>query len=178
MSDVQSPPARDLKETRASPVPRALRAPFTLVDGFLPEAEAAAMRAHFDAHFGQPERHQPAARRLWKFVRAGLYTCICGPARKDDAHALIACLPRPGSPAGRRSGSASATSPGLSTACMSTGCAPGIRNDSTKTHGFGFVYSLTRDKRRARGNNHIFKEGNHSAPPADQAKSPDLASTT
>lgn len=163
MSDAESAPAPALNEPRPAPpaaaVPPPLREPFTLVDSFLPEADAAAMRACIDAHFSEPGRHQPATHQVWNYWYVpGLYTYLrTGPERIMPQALIAAFHTRLARWAHERLGLGHVTWPYLS--LYVDGCAQGIHNDSTNGR-FGFVYSLTRDDRHSRGGQTIvFKEG-------------------
>jgi hypothetical protein len=163
MSDAGSAPGLEPGETKAPPAraasPPPLREPFTLVDSFLPEADAAAMRACVEAHFGEPARHQPATHQLWNYWYVpGLYTYLRTSPERIMPRALIAAFhTRLARWAHDRLGLGHVTWPYLS--LYVDGCGQGIHNDSTNGR-FGFVYSLTRDDRHSRGGQTIvFKEG-------------------
>jgi hypothetical protein len=163
VNDATSPGAREVKETPAPSsgiaVPPPLREPFTVVDSFLPEADAAAMRAAIDAHFGDPMRHQPGTHQVWNYWYVpGLYTYLRTSPDKIMPRALVAAFQdRLLRWAKERLGLGHVTWPYLS--LYVDGCAQGIHNDSTNGR-FGFVYSLTRNDRHSRGGETIvFKEG-------------------
>jgi hypothetical protein len=163
MSDAESAPAPVLDQThRPAPVaasPAALREPFAVVDSFLPEAEATAMRAAIDAHFSDPGRHRPDTHQIWNYWYVpGLYTYLRTSPEKIMPRALAASFQdRLVRWAQERLGLGHVTWPYLS--LYVDGCGQGIHNDATNGR-FGFVYSLTRNDRHSRGGETIvFKEG-------------------
>lgn len=163
VTDTKSAPAREVEGVRAEPgevaAASALRKPFAVFDGFLPEADALAMRGHFDAHFNQPERHHPTTHQIWNYWYVpGLYTYLRTLPEKLMPRPLAAAFhARLSQWAHDRLGLGHVTWPYLS--LYVDGCAQGIHNDSTNGR-FGFVYSLTRNDRHSRGGETIvFKEG-------------------
>ncbi len=56
---------------------------YLVVDEFMPDADAAAMRAAIEAHFANPARHLPATHMVWNYWYVpGLYTyCAPSPTR-------------------------------------------------------------------------------------------------
>ena len=163
MSDADTAPEPRLDEPHMPPPaaapPPTLRAPFAVFDSFLPDAEAMAMRAAFDAHFSNPGGHRPEVHQIWNYWYVpGLYTYLRTNPQKLMPRALIdAFHARLTGWANRRLGLGHVTWPYLS--LYVDGCGQGIHNDSTNGR-FGYVYSLTRDARHSRGGQTIvFKEG-------------------
>lgn len=163
MTDTKSAPAREAEQVQAGPgevaTASALREPFAVFDSFLPEADALAMRGHFDAHFSNPQGHQPPTHQLWNYwYIPGLYTYLRTSPEKIMPRDLVEAFhQRLTRWAHERLGLGHVSWPYLS--LYVDGCAQGIHNDSTNGR-FGFVYSLTRNERQSRGGQTIvFKEG-------------------
>jgi hypothetical protein len=163
VTDTKSPPAREVEQATAAAAEietsSALRTPFAVFDSFQPEADAAAMRAAFDAHFSNPGSHRPDVHQIWNYwYIPGLYTYLRTSPEKLMPRPLVAAFhQRLTRWAQERLGLGHVTWPYLS--LYVDGCAQGIHNDSTNGR-FGFVYSLTRDDRHSRGGQTIvFKEG-------------------
>lgn len=54
-----------------------LRERFLLVDDFLPQERAVAMRADIDAHFDRPAEHKPDTHQVWNYwFVPGSYTYL------------------------------------------------------------------------------------------------------
>ena len=159
MNDLAATPARAPEQPLRAAVPPPLREPFTVVDSFLPEADAEAMRAAFDAHFGNPARHRPETHQVWNYWYVpGLYTYLRTSPEKIMPRPLIASFQeRLTRWAKERLGLGHVTWSYLS--LYVDGCQQGIHNDATNGR-FGFVYSLTRNDRHSRGGETmVFKEG-------------------
>jgi len=123
---------------------------YLVVDEFMPEGEAAAMRAAIEAHFADPARHMPATHMVWNYWYVpGLYTYL----RADPDKVLGTKLAR--AFYDRLAGWSRETL-GLSEVtwtCLSLyipGCRQAQHNDSANGR-FGFVYSLTRNDRKTEG---------------------------
>jgi hypothetical protein len=124
--------------------------PVIVIDGFLPEDLALAMRRDIDAHFAHPETHRPDSHQVWNYwFVPELYTYLrTDPARilgQDRVAAFHAALREWST---TRLGMAEVTWPYLS--LYVAGCRQGWHNDAVNGR-FGFVYSLTRDARRTIG---------------------------
>lgn len=123
---------------------------YLVVDDFMPDADAAAMRAAIEAHFANPARHLPATHMVWNYWYVpGLYTYL----RAEPDKVLGAKLARAFHD---RLASWSRQTLGLSEvtwSCLSLyipGCRQGQHNNSANGR-FGFVYSLTRNDRKTGG---------------------------
>jgi len=121
-----------------------------IVDDFLPNEFAAAMRADIDAHFSAPFKHRPETHQVWNFwFVPQTYTYlrtqpekVIQRARMDRFMGLL------GAWSSDTLGLARISWPYLS--LYVNGCRQGLHNDA-KNGRFGFVYSLTRNERRSTG---------------------------
>jgi len=132
--------------------------PLLVVDDFLPQELAAAMRADIDAHFATPYNQRPQTHQVWNFwYVVGLYTYLRTQPEKVIARASMerfASLLREWSI--RTLGLATIGSPFLS--FYTSGCRQSLHNDSRNGR-FAFVYSLTRNERRTIGGQTIVFRG-------------------
>lgn len=147
-------PAQDLRKREEPLAPPAAREPFRathqVVDGFLPDDLARAMRAAIDAHFAEPYKQGADAFQVWNYWYVpNLYTYL-----RTFPHKVI---PRPlvdrfqaalTAWAWNFLGMGRVTPPLLS--LYIPGCSQAFHNDSGNGR-FGFVYSLTRNERQTRG---------------------------
>ena len=122
---------------------------FHVVDNFLGEDSAIAMRADIDAHFADPGRHT-ADHQLWNYWYVpNSYTYLRTNPEKvigqDKVDGFVQAL---GRWAAVNLGFASVTWPFLS--LYVPGCSQVLHNDSTNGR-MGFVYSLTRNDRKTIG---------------------------
>lgn len=124
--------------------------PLAVIDNFLPEELAKAMRADIDAHFANPGVHKAETHQVWNYWHVpGLYTYLRTAPEKVIAREKVqAAFNTLGAWATRYLGFGRVTWPYLS--LYVPGCRQGLHNDS-KNGRFGFVYSLTRDVRRTLG---------------------------
>lgn len=139
--------------------PTTFSAPFMIVDDFLPKADADAMRSGIEAHFGQPHLHSPESHQVWNYWHVpGLYTYLRTTPEKVIERALVESFFETLAAWARRTlGLGSVTWPFLS--LYVDGCEQTLHNDSTNGR-FGFVYSLTADRRTTSGGETIvLKEG-------------------
>jgi hypothetical protein len=136
-----------------------MRAPYVVVDDFLPLDVAEAMRGDIDAHFAKYEFHKPETHQVWNYwFVPGLYTYLRTSPEKlikrgrvDDFVKVLSCW------SAEALGLREVTWPYLS--LYVSGCRQNIHNDSENGR-FAFVYSLTRDKRMTTGGETIvMKEG-------------------
>ena len=125
-------------------------APLIVIDGFLPPELALAMRQDIDAHFADPERHNPATHQVWNYwFVPDSYTYLRTAPEKVIERSRIEAFHK-----GLRDwsigmlGMANVTWPYLS--LYVSGCRQNWHNDSVNGR-FGYVYSLTRDTRRTIG---------------------------
>jgi hypothetical protein len=127
-----------------------IRAPYMVIDDFMPASTAQAMRDAAEAHLGNPYRHTPDTHTDWDYWHVpGLYTYLRTRPGKvlgaslADAFATCLC-------------DWSTSTLGLSTVTASylslyvDGCRQGQHNDSGNGR-FAFVYSLTKDHRMSTG---------------------------
>jgi hypothetical protein len=127
-----------------------LGAPIIVVDDFLPAELASAMRRDIDAHFAEPNAHQPETQQVWNYSfisrrDAHLRTL---PERVIGRPLVDAFHQRLRSWSVTTLGMAGVTWPDLS--LYIAGCREEPHNDAL-TGRFGFVYSLTRNERRTIG---------------------------
>jgi Rps23 Pro-64 3,4-dihydroxylase Tpa1-like proline 4-hydroxylase len=126
------------------------RAPYIVVDDFLPADLALAMRADIEAHFAEPGRHRAESHQVWNYwfvpeMYAYLRTTPEKVIRRELVQGFHDAL---------RSWSIELLGLGqVSWPYLSLyvpGCRQGLHNDSANGR-FGFVYSLTRNERRTSG---------------------------
>lgn len=127
-----------------------MRAPYAVVDDFLPFDAAEAMRQDIDAHFGNYESHRPETHQVWNYwFVPGLYTYLRTTPEKlirhDRVENFVQVLRRWSADA---LGFGEVTWPYLS--LYVSGCRQNLHNDAGNGQ-FAFVYSLTRDKRTTTG---------------------------
>jgi hypothetical protein len=159
-----------VKPRAARSVSEPHRAPYIVVDDFLPLDAALAMRKDIEAHFGTPERHKPDTHQVWNYwfvpkmytyLRATPEKVIERPRVQNFYDALLSW-------SSNTLGMAYVTWPYLS--LYVSGCRQGLHNDALNGR-FGFVYSLTPNERKTSGGETIiFHEGdpvrNHLRAPA------------
>ena len=136
-----------------------VRAPYLVIDGFLPGDVALAMRADIDAHFAAPEAHRAETHQVWNYwYIPELYTYLrTTPEKVIDPRRVQRFFVALTDWSMRTLGMGFVTWPYLS--LYVGGCRQSIHNDSTNGR-FGFVYSLTRDKRATIGGETlILREG-------------------
>ena len=136
--------------TKVDTVIETMRAPYTVVDDFLPFDVAEAMRLDIDAHFAKYESHRPETHQVWNYwFVPGLYTYLrTNPEkliRRDRVEKFMQVLRRWSADA---LGLREVTWPYLS--LYVSGCRQNLHNDSENGR-FALVYSLTRDKRMTTG---------------------------
>jgi hypothetical protein len=129
---------------------RTFTAPLAVVDNFLPDDLAKAMRADIDAHFANPGAHKAETHQVWNYWHVpGLYTYLrTAPEKVIGRDKMQAAFNMIGGWATRYLGFGRVSWPYLS--LYTPGCRQQLHNDS-KNGRFGFVYSLTRDARRTLG---------------------------
>jgi Rps23 Pro-64 3,4-dihydroxylase Tpa1-like proline 4-hydroxylase len=136
-----------------------MQTPHLHVDGFLPAAEAEALRGDFDRHFAEPDRHTAEQHQIWNYWHVPpIYTYLRTSPQKviaDDRikhfHARLSAWAR------ETLGMSRVTWPNLS--LYIDGCLQGLHNDSVNGR-FGYVFSLTRNERRTTGGETIvLREG-------------------
>ena len=134
----------------AAPAVAPIRAAFLIVDDFLPQAVAQAMRAAIEAHFANPGRHLPETHMIWNYwFVPGLYTYLrTQPERVFGAALAQAFQSRLTSWCVATLGLGRITWPYLS--LYVDGCRQGLHNDATNGR-FAFVYSLTKNQRQSAG---------------------------
>jgi 2OG-Fe(II) oxygenase superfamily len=126
------------------------RAPYLVIDDFMPTAVAQEMRAAVEAHLGNPYGHSPKTHMDWDYWHVpGLYTYLRTLPEKVIGTRLIEdfhdCLFKWSSETlGLKAAKASYLS------LYVNGCRQNQHNDSTNGR-FGFVYSLTKNSRRTSG---------------------------
>lgn len=156
MTSQADPAGMEAPDEEAAPT---FSTPFLILDDFLLEAEAMAMRRHIDAHFAEPQRHTPDRHQVWNYWHVpGLYTYLRTSPEKVIERALVARFVQALTVwAQYMLGLGHVTWPYLS--LYVDGCEQKLHNDSTNGR-FGFVYSLTRDERKTMGGETIvLKEG-------------------
>ena len=127
-----------------------MRAPYLVIDDFLPAEVAARMRADIDRHFSDPARHRPDTHQIWNYwFVPSLYTYLRTAPEKvlqrADIELFMEVL---SSWSVSRLGLRHVTWPYLS--LYVSGCRQNLHND-TGNGDFAFVYSLTRNDRRSTG---------------------------
>lgn len=131
------------------PMDECLTSRFHVVDNFLPEDSALAMRRDIDAHFEDPAKHD-AGHQVWNYWYVPeTYTYLRTTPEKvisrDKVEAFVDGLSRW---AALNLGFPAVTWPFLS--LYIPGCSQVLHNDSTNGR-MGFVYSLTRNDRKTIG---------------------------
>lgn len=121
-----------------------------VVDDFLPSAAAVAMRRAIDDHFANPASHNPQTHQLWNYWYVpGLYTYFRTQPEKVIARELVNAFMGTLQNYGRvHLGMDRLDWPYLS--MYVHGCRQGLHNDSGNGR-FGWVYSLTSERRRTTG---------------------------
>jgi hypothetical protein len=133
-----------------APAIQTMRAPYLVIDDFLPVEVAARLRADIERHFSEPAGHRPDTHQVWNYwyVRE-LYTYLrTAPEkvlRRDDVELFMDVL---SSWSVSRLGLRQASWPYLS--LYVAGCRQNLHNDSRNGQ-FAFVYSLTRNERKTSG---------------------------
>ena len=133
--------------------------PYLILDDFLPQEDALAMRRQIEAHFADPQNHKPDRHQIWNYWHVpGLYTYLRTRPEKVIDGALVDRFVRGLTIWSEYMlGMGHVTQPYLS--LYVDGCEQRLHNDSVNGR-FGFVYSLTRDERRTMGGETIvLKEG-------------------
>jgi 2OG-Fe(II) oxygenase superfamily len=126
------------------------RAPYLVVDDFMPPAMARAMRAAVETHFGDPYRHSTKTHMVWNYWHVpGLYTylrtlpeMVIGSQLADAFHTSLFQWSRETLGLG-----------GVNSSYLSlyvNGCRQNQHNDSQNGR-FGFVYFLTKNSRKSSG---------------------------
>jgi len=128
----------------------AANAPMIVVDDFLPDELAAAIRGDIDAHFANPGAHHPDTHQVWNYwFVPELYTYLrTTPEKVIDRDRVVAFHGALREWSTNHLGMAEVSWPYLS--LYVGGCRQGWHNDSRNGR-FGFVYSLTRNARRTIG---------------------------
>jgi hypothetical protein len=126
------------------------RAPYLILDEFLPRRDATFMRQQIDDHFAEPHKQRPDIHQIWNYWYVpGLYTYLRTLPEKVIERELIARFHQALSVwAEYVLGMRHVTWPLLS--MYVDGCGQSLHNDSTNGR-FGFVYSLTWDDRKTIG---------------------------
>ena len=136
-----------------------MRAPYLVIDDFLPAEVAARVRGDIERHFSDPARHRPETHQVWNYwFVPGLYTYLRTAPEKVLQHADVELfMDVLSSWSASRLGLRHATWPYLS--LYVSGCRQNLHND-TGNGDFAFVYSLTRNDRRSTGGETIvLREG-------------------
>ena len=127
-----------------------MRAPWLVVDDFLPAALAQQMRHAIERHFAEPASHRPDSHQVWNYwFVPGLHTYLRTTPDKvlqrGDVELFMEVLSTWST---SRLGLRQATWPYLS--LYVSGCRQNLHNDSGNG-AFAFVYSLTRNERNTTG---------------------------
>jgi 2OG-Fe(II) oxygenase superfamily len=132
------------------PTDETVRAPYIIVDDFLPLDIAEAMRSDIDAHFANPDAHRPDLHQVWNYwFVPDLYTYLrTSPERIIGAASLENFVRVLRAWSGEALGLGEVTWPYLS--LYVGGCRQSLHNDSENGR-FAFVYSLTRNRRTTTG---------------------------
>jgi hypothetical protein len=127
-----------------------MRAPYLVVDDFLPAEMAARMRADIERHFSDPAHHRPDTHQVWNYwFVPELYTYLRTTPDKVLQHGDVALFVDVlSSWSASRLGLSEVTWPYLS--LYVSGCRQNLHND-TGNGDFAFVYSLTRNERKSTG---------------------------
>ena len=148
MSEMTPPDAAASPHLPASP--DLASAPVAVIDDFLPDELAHAMRADIDAHFANPERHQADTHQVWNYwFVPELYAYLrTEPEKIIDKPRVAAFLTALRHWSLENLGMGNVTRAVLS--LYVSGCRQGWHNDASNGR-FAFVYSLTRDQRATTG---------------------------
>lgn len=121
-----------------------------VIDNFLPQAVAGAMRADLENHFRDPQAHRAETHQVWNYwFVPGLYTYLrTAPEKLIAVERVRAFVEALRARSISTLGLAGVTWPFLS--LYVDGCRQGLHNDALSGR-FGFVYSLTTDSRRSVG---------------------------
>jgi hypothetical protein len=133
--------------------------PYLILDDFLADEEALAMRRQIEDHFADPQNHRPDRHQVWNYWHVpGLYTYLRTLPEKVIEPALVDRFVRGLTIWSEYMlGLGHVTRPYLS--LYVDGCEQKLHNDSVNGR-FGFVYSLTNDERKTQGGETIvLKEG-------------------
>jgi 2OG-Fe(II) oxygenase superfamily len=127
-----------------------MRAPFLIVDDFLPIEFATAMRGDIESHFSNPAEHRREVHQIWNYwFVPGLYTYLrTTPERVLQRAHVERFMQTLTDWAMQKLGMRNVTWPYLS--MYVSGCRQGLHNDSHNGR-FAFVYSLTKAERRTTG---------------------------
>jgi len=137
-------------EYTAAKEPAALRAPLIIVDNFLAEPLALAMRQDIEAHFANPGAHRADTHQVWNYwFIPELYTYLrTAPEKVIGRNVADAFHDALSDWSITNLGMADISWPYLS--LYVDGCRQSLHNDSLNGR-FAYVYSLTRDQRRTIG---------------------------
>jgi 2OG-Fe(II) oxygenase superfamily len=126
------------------------RAPYLVVDDFLPSAVALDMRAAAEAHLGDPYRHSMSTHMDWDYWHVqDLYTYLrTQPEKILGAELADTFSERLAEWSANRLGLLPVRQPYLS--LYISGCRQSQHNDAANGR-FGYVYSLTKNERRTTG---------------------------
>lgn len=144
---------------KAAPRPEPLRAPYVVVDDFLPPELAQAMRKDIDTHFSDSAKQRHESHRIWDYwFVPGMYTYLrATPERVIQPTRVQRFMAALSSWSCATLGMSSVTAATLS--LYIPGCKQGLHNDSGNGR-FGFVYSLTPNERKTDGGETVvFHEG-------------------
>ncbi len=131
-----------------------------IIDNFLPDELAAALRGDIDAHFANPGGHHADTHQVWNYwFVPELYTYLrTTPEKVIARERSVAFHDALREWSFNHLGMAEVTWPYLS--LYIGGCRQGWHNDSRNGR-FGFVYSLTRNERRTTGGETLlWRDGN------------------
>ena len=134
---------------------------YAVIDDFLSEELALAMRNDIESHFAAPDRHRAETHQIWNYwFVPELYTYLRTIPEKIIAPTSVdQFIARLKNWSTGYCGMAEVTRPYLS--LYVPGCHQGLHNDSGNGR-FAFVYSLTRNPRRTTGGETILlREGDH-----------------
>jgi 2-oxoglutarate-Fe(II)-dependent oxygenase superfamily protein len=132
---------------------------FVVIDNFLPNELAAAMRSDLERNFANPHEHQAETHQIWNYwFVPSLYTYLRTYPEKIIEHGRVEkFVDTLRSWSSEVLGFGKVTWPYLS--LYINGCQQGLHNDS-KNGRFAFVYSLTKLERQTTGGQTlIFREG-------------------
>jgi hypothetical protein len=128
----------------------AIRAPYLIIDDFMPSTEAEKMRAAIEAHFGNPYDHSAKTHMIWNYWHVPkLYTylrslpeIVVGPQLSEAFKTLLLTWTS-------ETLGLAGTKPSYISLYVD-GCRQSQHNDA-KNGRFGFVYSLTKNLRKTSG---------------------------